>query len=85
MRSSFGPEEFLLKSKKSHIQALVALTETMSLEDIEKLEEKPDIKRGLRNLVIRRDQKKSASIADILADRMIIKHHPELAKQLGLL
>lgn len=81
MRSTLhGPGEFLLKSKKPHIQALVARCQEMSVEDIEKLDEKPDIKRGLLELKKRKDQADSASRAEMLADLMIAKHHPGLSK-----
>lgn len=81
MRSTLhGPGEFLLRSKKPHIQALVARCRDMSVEDIEKLGEKPDITRGLLEIRKRADQAESASRAELLADMMIAKHHPELAR-----
>lgn len=77
MRSTLhGPGEFLLKSKKPHIQALIARCYDMSAEDIEKLDEKPDIIRGLLEIKQRSEQAKSASRAELLADMMIAKHHP---------
>lgn len=77
MRSTLhGPGEFLLKSKKPHIQALVARCYEMSVEDIEMLDEKPDVKKGLLELRKRKDQADSASRAEMLADLMIAKHHP---------
>lgn len=82
MRSTLhGPEAFLLKSKKPHIQALVARVHGMSLEDIEKLGEKPDIKKGLINLKKKGEQAAAAVMADHLADLMTAKHHPDLARQ----
>ena len=82
MRSTLhGPEAFILKSKKPHIQALVAGINEMSVEDIEKLDEKPDIKKGLLNLKKKQGQDAAAAIAERLADLMIAKHHPELSRQ----
>ena len=76
MRSTLhGPGEFLLKSKKPRIQALVAKCCEMSIEDIEKLDEKPDIIRGLLEIRKRKDQAESAIRAEILADLMTAKHH----------
>ena len=83
MRSSIhGPEAFLLKSKKPHIQDLVARVHTMSMDDIEALSEKPDVKLGLKNIKRQGQQAESTAIAERLADMMIAKHHPELARQL---
>jgi hypothetical protein len=77
MRSTLhGPGEFLLKSKKPHIQALVARCQEMSAEDIEKLDEKPDIIRGLLELKKRKSQAESAKLAELLADMMTSKNHP---------
>jgi hypothetical protein len=82
MRSELhGPEEFLLKSKKPRIQELVAKVDSMSIEEIESLDEKSDIKRGLINIKKKQGQDVAASIAEHLADLMIAKHHPELARQ----
>lgn len=81
MRSTLhGPGEFLLKSKKPRIQALVAGCREMSIQDIEKLDEKPDIIRGLLEIRNRAEQMEAASRAELLADLMIAKHHPELYK-----
>jgi len=82
MRSTLhGPDEFLLKSKKPHIQALVARVNDMSIEDIENLNEKSDIKRGLKELKKKNNQAEAALVATRLADIMTAKHHPELARQ----
>lgn len=79
MRSTLhGPGEFLLKSKKPRIQALIARCHEMSVEDIEKLDEKPDIKRGLLEIRDRKSKAESAARAEQLADLMIAKHHPTL-------
>ena len=51
MRSTLhGPEAFLLKSKKPHVQALVARVHEMSIDEIDALPEKPDVKLGLKNI-----------------------------------
>ncbi len=79
MRSTLhGPEAFLLKSKKPHIQALVAACPNMTVEAIEKLNEKPDIIRGLLNIKKQTAQAESAARAELLADIMIKKYHPDL-------
>ena len=79
MRSSlYGPEEFLLKSKKPRIQALIADIANMSIKDIEMLDEKSDIRRGLLNIKKKQEQTLSAILAERIADLMIAKHHPEL-------
>lgn len=79
MRSTLhGPGEFLLKSKKPRIQALIARCYEMSAEDIEMLDEKPDVKRGLLELRDRKNKAEAASRAEMLADMMIAKHHPSL-------
>ena len=82
MRSTLhGPEAFLLKSKKPHVQALVAKVHGMSLEEIDALTEKPDVKLGLKNIKKQGIQAQSADRAELLADMMIAKYHPELARQ----
>ena len=79
MRSTLhGPEAFLLKSKKPHIKTLVARCTEMTVEAIEKLDEKPDIIRGLLNIKKKAAQAESAARAEQLADMMIKKHHPDL-------
>jgi len=81
MRSTLhGPEAFLLKSKKPHIQALVARAHEMTIEEIDALPEKPDVKLGLKNIKKQGDQAAAASRAELLADMMIAKYHPELAR-----
>lgn len=80
MRSTIhGPEAFLLKSRKPHIMDLVSKVHQMSIEDIDALCEKPDIKLGLKNIKKQGQQAESATIAERLADLMIAKHHPEFA------
>ena len=84
MRSTLhGPEAFLLKSKKPRIQALVASVDKMTQEDIENLDEKTDIKRGLLNIKKKHGHDKAQTIAELLADQMIAKHHPELSRLCG--
>jgi hypothetical protein len=82
MRSNlYGPEAFLLKSKKPRIQALVADVGNITVEDIEKLDEKPDIKLGLMNIKKKQNQDATITIAMHLADIMTAKYHPELSRQ----
>ena len=81
MRSTLhGPEAFLLKSKKPREQALVAACYDMTDDEIDALSEKPDIKLGLKNIKKMGMQKESASRAEMLADLMTARHHPELAR-----
>ena len=83
MRSTLhGPEAFLLKSKKPHIQELIARAKTMSESEIRALPEKPDIIRGLLGINKLDDQSRAASVAEKLADMMMAKHHPELARHI---
>jgi hypothetical protein len=53
----------------------------MSLEEIDALPEKPDVKLGLKNIKKQGDQAESAARAERLADMMIARYHPELARQ----
>jgi hypothetical protein len=83
MRSTLhGPEAFLLKSKKPHVQALVARVHEMSVDEIDALSEKPDVKLGLKNIKKQGLQAESSAMAERLADMMIAKYHPELARHL---
>jgi len=83
MRSTLhGPEAFLLKSKKPHVQALVAKAHDMTIEEIDALPEKPDVKLGLKNIKKQGNQAASAARAELLADMMIAKHHPELSRHI---
>lgn len=71
MRSALhGPEVYLLKSKKPHIQELVVRVETMTEEEIRSLPEKPDVIKGLLNLRKQADQDRAAIMAEKLADMM---------------
>jgi hypothetical protein len=71
MRSSLhGPEAYLLKSKKPHIQELVERAKTMTEEEIRALPEKPDVIKGLLNIHKQADQNRAASVAEKLADMM---------------
>lgn len=77
MRSTLhGPDAFLLKSKKPHIQSLVANVDNMTNEQIERLNEKPDVIKGLLNIKRQKEQESAAKRAEILADLMMQKHHP---------
>lgn len=71
MRSQYGPERFLLASKKLHIQQLVKNVETLSEEEIQQLQEKPDIIKGL--LAIKKTQIDTDALtrAEKIADMMI--------------
>jgi hypothetical protein len=81
MRSTIhGPEAYLLKSKKPHVQALVSAAATMTEDEIRALHEKPDVINGLLGIRKLKDQARSAGVAEQLADLMIAKHHPELAR-----
>lgn len=71
MRSTLhGPEAYLLKSKKPHIQALIERAKTMTEEEIRALPEKPDVIKGLLNIRKTADQTRSAIMAETLADMM---------------
>lgn len=81
MRSTLhGPEEFLLKSKKPRIIALLADIDNMSVDDINRLDERPSIKSGLINIKKSNARDISNSAAETFADIMIAKYHPELLK-----
>jgi hypothetical protein len=71
MRSQWGPERLLLASKKPHIQQLVAQCNTWTLQDVDALEVKPDIKKGLRALVQTRLHSDAWQRAEKLADLMM--------------
>lgn len=73
MRSQWGPERLLLASKKPHIQQLVAQCESWTLEDVDALSVKPDIKKGLRALVQTRLHGDAWQRAERLADLMMEK------------
>ena len=75
MRSSYGPETLLKASKKPHVQELVKNCISMTDEEIDALAEKPDVKRGLKN--IRRDygHGEAAVRAEAIAQIMIIAHN----------
>lgn len=71
MRSTLhGPEAYLLKSKKPHIQDLINRTKTMTEEEIQALPEKPDVIKGLLNIRKQVDQSRAAIMAEKLADMM---------------
>lgn len=71
MRSALhGPEAYLLKSKKPHIQELIERAKTMTEKEIRALPEKPDVIKGLLNIRKMADQTRAASVAEKLADMM---------------
>jgi hypothetical protein len=71
MRSQWGPERLLLASKKPHIQQLVAQCDTWTLQDVDALTVKPDIKKGLRAIVQSRLHGEAWQRAEKLADLMM--------------
>ncbi len=73
MRSQWGPERLLLASKKPHIQQLVAKCDTWTLQDVDALAVKPDIKKGLRAIVQSRLHGEAWQRAEKLADLMMQK------------
>ena len=73
MRSALhGPEVFLLRSKKSHIQELVKKCYSMTEEEIKKLNEKPDIIKGLLILQKTQSNEDAWERANKIADMMIL-------------
>lgn len=70
MRSSYGPETLLRASKKPHIQQLVANCINMTEQEIDELDEKPDVKKGLRNILREHQQGLAAIRAEAIADLM---------------
>lgn len=79
MRSNmYGPETYLLKSKKPREQALVAACYNMTDDEIRALTEKPNVIKGLLNIKKLKMNEESASRAEVLADMMTRLHHPEL-------
>lgn len=80
MRSTLhGPEAFLLKSKKPHIQLLISKVDSLTEEQIKKLDQKPDIIKALLNIKRNREQQAAAARAELLADLMIQKYHKNLS------
>ncbi len=73
MRSQWGPERLLLASKKPYIQQLVAQCDTWTLQDVDALSVKPDIKKGLRAIVQNRLHGEAWQRAEKLADLMMQK------------
>lgn len=79
MRSTLhGPEAFLVKSKKPHIQHYIQQLAQLSESDIDALPEKPDVKKGLLALKKKQSQSVALARAEQLADLMTARHHPEL-------
>lgn len=72
MRSIYGPGRLLLASKKPKIQNLIKQIDSMSLDDIRALPEKPDTIRGL--LEIKELGKNKKTNAELIADKMQSLH-----------
>ena len=68
MRSYYGPDQYLIKSKKPHIQELVWRCTSMSDEEIAALPEKADVKRGL--MIIKHLGTEKATVAEKIANCM---------------
>jgi hypothetical protein len=71
MRSQFGPEQFLLASKKPHIIELVKNCVNMTETEIDALPEKPDVRRGLKNIKKNKDTHDATIRAEKIADAMM--------------
>jgi len=83
MRSTLhGPEVLLLKSKKPHVQALIARSQSLTEAEICALPEKPDVIKALLNIRKLNDQSHAATVAERYADMMTAAHHPNLARQM---
>lgn len=78
MRSNmYGPETYLLRSKKPREQALVAACYNMTDDEIKVLNEKPNVIKGLLSIKQLKMNEESASRAEVLADMMTRLHHPD--------
>lgn len=75
MRSSRGPETLLRASRKPHVRELVSRCVTMTDSEIDALEEKPDVKRGLKKIRLEHQQGQAAVRAEAIAQMMIIAHN----------
>ena len=75
MRSSYGPETLLRASRKPHVQDLVARCIEMTDDEIDALAEKPDVKRGLKNIRRQHLQGEAAVRAEAIALIMIAAHN----------
>lgn len=71
MRSEYGPEKFLLASKKPHILNLVKRVDHLSEEQIKSLPEKPDIIKGLLNIKKTQNDTEALKRAEAIADMMM--------------
>jgi hypothetical protein len=75
MRSEIhGPEIYLLRSKKPHIQKLIADAENMTADQVSQLNEKPDIIKGLLQLNKNKENQAAYERANKIADMMISAH-----------
>lgn len=76
MRSTLhGPEEYLLKSKKPHVIELVSKALNMSNDEINSLNEKPDVIKGLLRIKSLKELKNAERRAEAIADAMIAAHN----------
>lgn len=72
MRSTLhGPDVYLLKSKKPHIISLIENIQSMTEDEINSLNEKPDVIKGLLLIKQREAQKEALIRAEAIADMMI--------------
>jgi hypothetical protein len=73
----YGPGHLLLASKKTKIINLVRSIESMSIDEIKGLPEKPDIIRGLIEIKEFGNYGKG-TVAELIADKMQTLHDPKL-------
>lgn len=71
MRSMYGPEKLLMASKKPRLINLVSNVANMSDEEIQGLNEKPDVIKGLLAIKKSHMQEEAAKRAEIIANQMI--------------
>ena len=74
----YGPGRLLLASKKPKIQKLIQDIDSMSLDDIKKLNEKPDVIKGL--IEIKELGKEKGTNAELIAKAMQ-KNHRSVIEQ----
>ena len=68
MRSMYGPDALLLASKKPRIVALVSRAGQMTVDEIHRLDEKPDVIKGL--LIIKQLGTTKGTVAEKIASKM---------------
>lgn len=71
----YGPGRLLLASKKPKIQNLVKIIDTLTIEDIRNLPEKPDVIRGL--IEIKELGREKGTNAELIASAMQKSHNPK--------